>query len=185
MIEPLKLTKVSLFTMVLHNSENSICDIRVFCRPLFCHSNVVKYSSSLLVYSSEPVTRLDCQILLKSHPLTLAHFCPELTFFITPPASVCFHTLLFWIVLLCFKLAGKIKYTYCKPSSVTQQTWSVLAIFWQSIVKSAKMDCCLKYCTQRRSQAKCRSRPTTKVPPCPLLKFARKTLKWKIMFCAC
>jgi len=37
-----------LFTMILYNSENSIRDIRPFCRPLFCHSSVVKYTSSLL-----------------------------------------------------------------------------------------------------------------------------------------
>jgi len=34
--------KVTFFTMILYNSENSICDIRLFCHPLFCHSNVVK-----------------------------------------------------------------------------------------------------------------------------------------------
>jgi len=47
-IAPLKPTKVTLFTMILYNSENSICNIRPFCRLLFCHSNVVKYTSSLL-----------------------------------------------------------------------------------------------------------------------------------------
>jgi len=35
---PLKPTKVSLFTILLYNSENSIRDIRPFCRPLFCHN---------------------------------------------------------------------------------------------------------------------------------------------------
>jgi len=38
----LKPMKVTFFTMILYNSENSICDIRLFCHPLFCHSNVVK-----------------------------------------------------------------------------------------------------------------------------------------------
>jgi len=41
---PVKSTKVSIFTMILYNSENSIRDIRRFCRPLFCHSSVVKYT---------------------------------------------------------------------------------------------------------------------------------------------
>jgi len=44
----LKPTKVTLFTMILYNSENSIRDIRLFCRPLFCHSSFVKFTSSLL-----------------------------------------------------------------------------------------------------------------------------------------
>jgi len=47
-IEPKKTTKVTLFTMNLYNLENSILDIRPFCRPLFCHSSVVKYTSSVL-----------------------------------------------------------------------------------------------------------------------------------------
>jgi len=47
-IAPLKPMKVTSFTMILHNSENSIRDIRPFCRQLFCHSSVVKYTSSLL-----------------------------------------------------------------------------------------------------------------------------------------
>jgi len=53
---------VILFTMILYNSENSIRDIRPFCRPLFCHSSVVKCTSCLL----QTVMRLDYQILLKS-----------------------------------------------------------------------------------------------------------------------
>ena len=64
----LKPAKVTLLTMILYHSENGIHHIRPFCRPLFCHSNVVKYTSSLLQYSSEPVMRLDYQILLKSPP---------------------------------------------------------------------------------------------------------------------
>jgi len=53
---PLKLTKVTLFTMILYNSENSIRDVRSFWGQLFCHSGVVKYTSSL-----SHVMRLDCQ----------------------------------------------------------------------------------------------------------------------------
>jgi len=45
---PLKPTKVTLFTMILYNSENSICDIRPSCRPLFCHISAVKCTSFLL-----------------------------------------------------------------------------------------------------------------------------------------
>ena len=39
---PLKPKKVILFIMILYNSENNIRDIRPFCRPLLCHSHVVK-----------------------------------------------------------------------------------------------------------------------------------------------
>jgi len=45
---PLKPTKVYLFTIIFYNSENNIRDISPFCRLLFCHSSVVKYTSSLL-----------------------------------------------------------------------------------------------------------------------------------------
>jgi len=48
--------------MILYNLENSISDIRPFCRPLFSHSGVVKYTSSLLTFY---------KMLLKSHPLNL------------------------------------------------------------------------------------------------------------------
>jgi len=47
-IAPSKTYKVTLFTMILYNLDNSIRDIRPFCHPLFCHGSVVKYSSSLL-----------------------------------------------------------------------------------------------------------------------------------------
>jgi len=47
-IAPLKPKKATSFTMILYNSENSIRDIRPFCRPFFCHSSVVMYISSLL-----------------------------------------------------------------------------------------------------------------------------------------
>jgi len=45
---PLNTTKVTFFTMILHNLESTIRDVRPFCRPLFCHSSVMKYASSLL-----------------------------------------------------------------------------------------------------------------------------------------
>jgi len=61
----LKPTKITLFTMILHNSENNISkpnpskslvmfqfptvrDLRTLCRTLFYHSSVVKYTSSLI-----------------------------------------------------------------------------------------------------------------------------------------
>ena len=37
---------ICFFTMILFNSQNSICT-RPICHPLFCHSTVVKYSSFL------------------------------------------------------------------------------------------------------------------------------------------
>ena len=45
---PLKSAKVTLFTMILYNSENNIRDIRPFCHPWFGHNIVVKCASSLL-----------------------------------------------------------------------------------------------------------------------------------------
>jgi len=42
------LRKVALFTIILYKSEDSIRDIRSFCRTLFCQGNIVKYASSLL-----------------------------------------------------------------------------------------------------------------------------------------
>jgi len=44
----LKPTKVTLFIMIFYNSEKSIHNLRPFCRPLFCHSSVVMYTSSPL-----------------------------------------------------------------------------------------------------------------------------------------
>jgi len=44
----LHLLKLTLFTVIVYNTENSICDIRPFCRPLFCHSSVAKNTSSPL-----------------------------------------------------------------------------------------------------------------------------------------
>jgi len=45
---PPKTCESIFFTMNLYNPENSIRDTRAFCRPLFCHNSVVKYTSSLL-----------------------------------------------------------------------------------------------------------------------------------------
>jgi len=41
-ISPPKTFESNFFTMILYNSENSIRDIRLFCRSLFCHTSVVK-----------------------------------------------------------------------------------------------------------------------------------------------
>jgi len=46
-IAPLKPTKVTLFNMFFLLFGNSIRDVKPFCRPLFCHSRAVKYTSSL------------------------------------------------------------------------------------------------------------------------------------------
>jgi len=54
--------------MIFYNSENSIRDIRPFCRPLFCHSSVVKYTSSLLQYTEAVMALSGYHILLKSPP---------------------------------------------------------------------------------------------------------------------
>jgi len=48
-IAHLKPAKVNLLIMIVYISENSIRDIRLFCRPLFCHSSVLKYTASLLL----------------------------------------------------------------------------------------------------------------------------------------
>ena len=74
---PLKPAKVTLITMILNNSENVIRDIRPFCRDLFCHSSIVKCTSSLFQYS-EAVMWLNYQILLKITPP------PNLTGWIRP-----------------------------------------------------------------------------------------------------
>jgi len=61
----LKPTQLTFFTIILYNLENSVCDIRRFC-PLFCHSSVVKYTSSLLLLRSRNGTGY--QILLNFPP---------------------------------------------------------------------------------------------------------------------
>ena len=57
-IAHLKPAKVTLFTMILYNSENGIRDIRPFSIPFICHSSVVKYISFLLQQRSRQETRL-------------------------------------------------------------------------------------------------------------------------------
>ena len=44
----LKPPNITLFTMILYKSENSIRDIKPFCRALFCHRIDVNNTSSLL-----------------------------------------------------------------------------------------------------------------------------------------
>jgi len=43
-----KTYELTLFTMIVCNSENSIRNAGLFCHPVFCHRSVVKYTSSLL-----------------------------------------------------------------------------------------------------------------------------------------
>jgi len=43
-----KTDELTLFTMTVYKSENSIRNTSLFCHPLFCHRSVVKYTSSLL-----------------------------------------------------------------------------------------------------------------------------------------
>ena len=38
-----KTYEVTLFAMIVYNSENSIRNARLFCHPLFCHRSVVRY----------------------------------------------------------------------------------------------------------------------------------------------
>ena len=45
---PKTYTRVTLFIMILYNSENGIRDISPYCLPLFCRSSVVKCTSSFL-----------------------------------------------------------------------------------------------------------------------------------------
>jgi len=47
-IAPLITYELTLFTTIVYNSENIIRNTRLFCHPLVCHRNVVKYTSSLL-----------------------------------------------------------------------------------------------------------------------------------------
>ena len=48
MIASPKTYEITLFTMIVCNSENNIRNTRPFCHPLICHRNFVKYTSSLL-----------------------------------------------------------------------------------------------------------------------------------------
>ena len=45
-----KTTIVTLFTTILYNSENSICDRSPFFRPRFCHSSFYEVLYSYVVY---------------------------------------------------------------------------------------------------------------------------------------
>jgi len=47
-IAPPKTYKLTLFTMTVYDSENSIRNTKPFCHPLFCHRSVVNYTSSFL-----------------------------------------------------------------------------------------------------------------------------------------
>jgi len=47
-IAPPKTYELTLFTMIVYNSENSIRNTRPFCHPLVCRRSVVKHTSSLL-----------------------------------------------------------------------------------------------------------------------------------------
>ena len=47
-IVPLKTYESYFIHHDFYNSKNIIHDIRPFCRPLLCHSSIVKYASSLL-----------------------------------------------------------------------------------------------------------------------------------------
>jgi len=47
-IAPPKAYELTLFTIIVYNSENSIRNTRPFCLPLFCHRSIVKYTSCLL-----------------------------------------------------------------------------------------------------------------------------------------
>jgi len=53
-----KTQEATLFTMTVYNSENSIRNTTRFCRPLFCHRNVVRYTSSLLKLWTRNETQL-------------------------------------------------------------------------------------------------------------------------------
>ena len=67
---PLKLTKVTFFTMILYNLESTIRDIRPIRAPIVLSHQCceVGYTVLHVAYSSQLVMRLDCKILLKSSP---------------------------------------------------------------------------------------------------------------------
>ena len=64
---PTKTYELTLLAMIVHNSVNIICSTKRFYHPLFCHSSVVKYTSSLSQYI-ELAMRIDNHMLLKSPP---------------------------------------------------------------------------------------------------------------------
>jgi len=47
-IAPPKTYEVTLFTMIVYNTENSIRNTKLLCHPLFFRRSVVKYTPSLL-----------------------------------------------------------------------------------------------------------------------------------------
>jgi len=57
-IAPRKTEKVTFFAVIFYNSENNTRDTRTFCRPLFCRSCVVKYTSSVLQQWTRNKTQL-------------------------------------------------------------------------------------------------------------------------------
>ena len=85
-------TKATFLTAILCNSENIIRHIRPFCRPFFCHSSVVKYTSNLL--QSKHVMRLEYQILLKSPP-------PQVYWLDRPLGWSSLLLILLWLFMVC------------------------------------------------------------------------------------
>jgi len=66
-----KTNELTLFTMIVYNSENSICTTRPFCHRLFCHSSVVRYR---LLYLSHSIVNPQWELNTKyywNRPLTL------------------------------------------------------------------------------------------------------------------
>jgi len=68
MAPPLKPAKKTFFTIILYNSGNNVRDIRPFFRRFFVTE--VLWSIPHHSCHSEAVMKLDCQILLKSPPLS-------------------------------------------------------------------------------------------------------------------
>ena len=80
---PPKIYKLTLFTMIAYNSENNIRNARPFCHPLFCHSSVVKCTSSLLQWWTRNETWLPniteiapITLLARSAPRSKRAFAP-------------------------------------------------------------------------------------------------------------
>jgi len=88
-VAPLKPTKVTLFTVILYDSEYNIRHTMPFCR--HCFVTAVLRSILHLSHSSKAVMRIDSQTLLKSLPLTLlAGPAPEnrLILYLKPPITM-------------------------------------------------------------------------------------------------
>ena len=76
---PLKATKVTLFTMILYNSENSIHSLRPFC--LHCLVTAMLWCILHLPYSSDTAMRLDQPNITETSPPNHAGFiCPAVSF---------------------------------------------------------------------------------------------------------